>query len=142
MANYDSGEYGTVYDWTYEKIPFDQGQFGTIHRGHEINDESKKVAVKIINRSSAQEAGSLQLLGSYKNENIVKLITFKAIDDEEKLILILEYCNGGNLLDYINKKRGKRLKSRVLLDHVIPQFQCGYQLIYQQNILHRDIKVG
>jgi serine/threonine protein kinase len=48
----------------------------------------------------------------------------------------MEYVDGGNLLDWINKR--KRRTNEIL--HIFKQIVIGLQYIHSKNILHRDLK--
>lgn len=48
-----------------------------------------------------------------KSKNSVKLI--KYFEDEDYIYLVMEYCEGGNLYDYIIQKQPKELECLKIL---------------------------
>ena len=147
MGESSSGRVLTVGKYCYEPTKFANGAFGSIHHGWEKNDRSKRVVVKIVNED--QEARLQEAVCQNKlkhHQNIVTLFkySFTSVDEEDnnrqKLTLVLEYCNGGNLKDYMNKKGGK-LRQKVITQYLLPQLRAGYKAMYDNDIAHRDIKL-
>lgn len=50
----------------------------------------------------ASEVGTLIYLQKQKIDNVIRL--FEVIDLEDKLILVLDYCDGGQILDWNSSK--------------------------------------
>ena len=42
--------------------------------------------------------------------------------------------------DFINRKGG-RLRQKFIKEYLLPQLKAGYKAMYDQNIVHRDIKL-
>ena len=95
-----------------KKIGFDQ-----------LEDKLKVRAIKEIS-----------ILQSINHPNIIKLYDYKF--DRNKLLLITEYCNGGNLTDWIKKEN--KTSQEVL--SVIKQILEGINYLHTNKIIHRDIK--
>ena len=145
MGESSSGGVLTVGKYCYDSNKFANGAFGSIHHGWEKSDRTKRVVVKIVSEDQdarLQEAVCQNKLKDHKN--IVGLLnyTFGNINDEErpKLILVLEYCNGGNLKDFTLKKGGK-LKQKIINKYLLPQLRAGYKSMYDHDIVHRDVKL-
>ena len=60
---------------------------------------------------------------------------------EKKFFIIMERCSGGELKHVIEerKKNNKTFTTQEILDFVY-QFVDGYQILYDNKIMHRDIK--
>ena len=149
MGESSSGALKTVGKYCYDPtISIGSGAFGSIHPGWEKNDIHKKVVVKIPKEAREQDARVQEAKCQRKlkdHENIVTLYSYCQIaesDDDPQLILVLEYCNGGNLRDFIEKKgRRGRLRQKVITKYLLPQLKAGYKAMYDKNIVHRDIKL-
>ena len=149
MGESSSGALKTVGKYCYDPTKaIGSGAFGSIHPGWEKNDVHKKVVVKIPKEAREQDARVQEAKCQRKlkdHENIVTLYSYYQCaegDDEAQLILVLEYCNGGNLRDFIEKKGGRgRLRQKVITKYLLPQLKAGYKAMYDKNIVHRDIKL-
>ena len=67
--------------------------------------------------------------------NIVKL--FGMFDDENKIYLILQYCEGGNLF---NSLKGITVFSQSLTKKYVSQIAEGIDCLQDNQIFHRDLK--
>jgi serine/threonine protein kinase len=58
------------------------------------------------------------------------------------LYLVCEYCNGGDLDDYVRKYRIKEQKTLSLeeLKLIAWNIACGLRDMHKQNLIHRDVK--
>ena len=135
----------TIDKYYYNAIKFASGAFGSIHHGCEKDNPNKRVVVKIVGNDQdarLKEAKCQKKLKGHKN--IVSLLTYTFVDGDddlgEKLTLVLEYCNGGNLKDFLRKKGGF-LRQKIITEYLLPQLRAGYKAMYDQNIVHRDIKL-
>lgn len=54
-------------------------------------------------------------LSKIKNKNVVGFVDF--FEDKSNCYLVLEYCNGGDLEQYILSKKGKRLVEPEALEY-------------------------
>ncbi|PNT78295.1 hypothetical protein BRADI_1g77080v3 [Brachypodium distachyon] len=103
-----------------------------------------RVAVKEIDRRRLDDnvrRGILQeksILGGLSHPNILRLI--HTIETEEKLFLILEYCDGGDLEAY-RKTHGvrNRLPEATARDFA-RQLAEGLKVLRGERIVHRDLK--
>ena len=71
-----------------------------------------------------------------RHKNIVKI--YETIEGEKHIIIVMELCAGGDLLNYVRKRR--RLKepfAQVIFKQIID----GLCYIHSKCIAHRDIKL-
>lgn len=125
------------------------GSFGSVYRG--INTLTKEqVAIKLVNFTLGLNNKSMEKLNSLKislhNEvtnmrmidhlNIVKLLDFKKT--AKNFYLVCEYCNDGNLENYLNSKKGR--VSLIESIKIMKEIINGYYCLFKNNIVHRDLK--
>ena len=79
------------------------------------------------------------ILSKFNCKNIVKY--YDSCLDKNKFYIVMEYCNGENLRDFINKNiKNKKLIEENILYNIIKQICIGIKEIHNKNIIHRDIK--
>lgn len=104
---------------------------------HKVKQEEfaiKKIAFdELPDIMKARTVKEINILQTVNHPNIIKLYDYKF--DQNKLFLITEYCNGGNLSDWIKKD-----KSPDEILSVIKQILQGFQYLKDNRIIHRDIK--
>ncbi|XP_019705844.1 serine/threonine-protein kinase ATG1a isoform X3 [Elaeis guineensis] len=106
------------------------------HRQHGL-----EVAVKEIDKSQLNPKirdgllKEISILRQVSHPNIVCL--HQAIQTEDKIFLVLEYCTGGDLAAYI-QRRGR--VSEAVARHFMRQLASGLQVLWKNNLIHRDLK--
>lgn len=86
-----------------------QGTFGKVRLGtHTLTQE--KVAIKILEKDKILDQADvervtreIQILKRVRHPNIIQL--YEIIETNRQLFLIMEYAGGGELFDYIVKKK-------------------------------------
>ena len=117
------------------------GTFSTVKLGiHRITQ--KKVAIKILDKNKIESNDDLeriiremQILTEMDNPNVIKV--FKIYEEENNFSIIMEYCEGGELFNYIVKKQ--RL-SEEESSYFFYQIINGIEYIHSKGIAHRDLK--
>ncbi|KAI0318208.1 kinase-like protein [Amylostereum chailletii] len=141
-----------------------KGSFATVYKGY--HEETRKdVAVKTVSKSSLSTKlfenlqSEIEILKSLSHRHITKLIDI--VRAERNIYLIMEYCSGGDLTNYI-KKRGRvetleyipevgaapqyypHPRSGGLAEIVVRSFlrqlARALKFLRQRNLIHRDIK--
>jgi len=108
------------------------GRFGSVRLA---TRKSKKYAVKTLRKTSRTPTQEVTILRSLDHPNIVKL--YEVIEDSENLHLVLEYCSGGELGEYIlSKGRVSEEEARQLIKEVL----LAVNHIHNCGVIHRDIK--
>ncbi|XP_066239825.1 serine/threonine-protein kinase Nek5 [Saccopteryx leptura] len=77
------------------------------------------------------------LLAKMKHPNIVTF--FSSFQENNKLFIVMEYCDGGDLMKRINRQRGVLFTEDQILSWFV-QISLGLKHIHDRKILHRDIK--
>ncbi|XP_030044958.1 serine/threonine-protein kinase Nek3-like, partial [Microcaecilia unicolor] len=91
-----------------------------------------------------KSAGAIQncrqeavLLAKMKHPNIVAFL--ESFEADGHLHIVMEYCDGGDLLQTVKRQRGKLFPEEKIL-HWFVQMCLAVQHIHDQLVLHRDIK--
>ncbi|GAV01199.1 hypothetical protein RvY_11946 [Ramazzottius varieornatus] len=71
------------------------------------------------------------------NENIVKILEYHEIIAEDKVRIVMEYCNGGDYDRYLNLHT---TVPEITLQYFVRQLALGLQCLNDKGILHRDLK--
>ena len=121
------------------KEPLGEGGYGqvylVVHRKMKLLRALKMIPVN-SNESGEKSEEEIEKLKQFDHPNIVKL--FEYFIDNDKYLLITEYCRGGDLFRVIKKKKKFSELSAVYI-----MFQIFRALIYCHNTIHlahRDIK--
>ncbi|KAM9319866.1 serine/threonine-protein kinase Nek3 [Gastrophryne carolinensis] len=77
------------------------------------------------------------LLAKMKHCNIVKFR--ESFEDDGYLYIVMEYCEGGDLLETIRHQKGKLFSEEMILQWFV-QMCLAVQHIHDKRVLHRDIK--
>ncbi|KRX01817.1 Protein kinase-like domain [Pseudocohnilembus persalinus] len=78
----------------------------------------------------------INVLRRLKSTNIVQFIDAKKTS--KSMYLIMEFCTGGTLEEYIEKEKNKITQSMII--KFMGQIVDGFKELYKNNILHRDVK--
>ena len=103
----------------------------------------EKVAIKILDKNKLKSDPlafkrvllEISILKNIRHKNIIKL--YEVMETPQKLYLIMEYCNGGELFNYIIRKKHLSEKQSCKFFHEIID---ALEYLHIQNIVHRDIK--
>jgi|694.fasta_scaffold04476_9 serine/threonine protein kinase len=107
-----------------------------IHRERQQEVAIKKISFgQLPDVMKARTVKEINILQSVNHPNIIKLYDYKF--DKDKLFLITEYCNGGNLSEWLS--RSDKVQPDEILS-VIKQILDGFQYLNDNKIIHRDIK--
>ena len=118
-----------------------KGKFGLVKLG--IHKESgRQVAVKIINKEYVegmeleQIKSEIDILKIAKHPNIIKL--YDVFENEKYIYIIMEYCSGGDLFSYIEKRDFKIKEERAA--EIVHKLCTAAYFLHQYGIVHRDLK--
>ena len=119
-----------------------RGAFGKVNLAmHKL--VRKLVAIKSLNKEcltdEAQKAKLMKevsLLLKLRHNHVVKI--YETIETEKHIIIVMELCAGGDLLNYVRKRRKlKEPYAKVIFKQIID----GLCYIHSKYIAHRDIKL-
>ena len=138
--NIDSHEYKIV-----EEIG--EGGFSKVYKV--LNREDNKFyALKIIKNQMKESLSIFENewinLSKLDNKNIVKYYGSKK--DEKKFYILMEYCDGLNLEEFLEEHKKPNEENEVILIkedilfNIIKQICSGIKEIHDKNIVHRDLK--
>ncbi|XP_049540107.1 serine/threonine-protein kinase ULK2 [Anopheles darlingi] len=118
------------------------GAFAVVFKGRH-RETHCPVAIKSITKKSLAKSQSLlgkeikilQELSALKHKNVVKLLA--CTEKDHNVYLVMEYCNGGDLADYLAVK-GTLSEDTIRL--FLGQLANAMKALYQAGVVHRDLK--
>ncbi|NWU42287.1 NEK5 kinase, partial [Hylia prasina] len=119
-----------------------EGSFGKIFLAKGKMD-SEPCVIKEINLTKMpgkeKEASEKEviLLAKMKHANIVTF--YASLQEKNKLYIVMEYCDGGDLMKRINMQHGVLFDEDQILSWFV-QISLGLKHIHDKKILHRDVK--
>ena len=133
--------YSNISDIYEIKGSLGKGKFGQVKLG--IHKETgRQVAIKIINKNylegmdMEQIKAEIDILKIAKHPNIIKL--YDVFENEKYIYIIMEYCPGGDLFSYIEKRDFKLKEERAA--EIIHKLCTAVYFLHQYGIVHRDLK--
>ena len=122
-----------------------QGQFGVVHKGILIDDQSKVFAIKVITKSKLEGNSILNrlfqtemnVMSKINHPNVMHLYEF--METARNYYLVIQYCNNGDLESYL-KKMGKLSEEEAV--YFLMQIANGFQVLHKNKIMHRDVKLA
>ncbi|XP_010285262.1 PREDICTED: serine/threonine-protein kinase Nek5 [Phaethon lepturus] len=119
-----------------------EGSFGKIFLA-KGKVENEQCVIKEINLTKMpvkeKEASQKEviLLAKMKHANIVTF--YASLQEKNKLYIVMEYCDGGDLMKRINMQHGVLFDEDQILSWFV-QISLGLKHIHDKKILHRDVK--
>uniref|UniRef100_A0A8C6HW94 non-specific serine/threonine protein kinase n=1 Tax=Mus spicilegus TaxID=10103 RepID=A0A8C6HW94_MUSSI len=115
-----------------------EGSFGKVYLAKD-KSESSHCVIKEISLTKEKEASKNEviLLARMEHPNIVTF--FSSFQENGRLFIVMEYCDGGDLMQRIQRQRGVMFSEDQILCWFV-QISLGLKHIHDRKILHRDIK--
>ncbi|XP_028662583.1 serine/threonine-protein kinase ULK2 [Erpetoichthys calabaricus] len=116
------------------------GAFAVVFKGRHRKKTDWEVAIKSINKKNLSKSQILlgkeiKILKELQHENIVAL--YDVQETPNFVFLVMEYCNGGDLADYLQAKGTLREDTlRIFLQ----QIAAAMRVLNSKGIIHRDLK--
>ncbi|NXO59925.1 NEK5 kinase, partial [Aramus guarauna] len=119
-----------------------EGSFGKIFLAKGKVDNEQCVIKEIdLTKMPMEEKEASQkeviLLAKMKHANIVTF--YASLQEKSKLYIVMEYCDGGDLMKRINMQHGVLFDEDQILSWFV-QISLGLKHIHDKKILHRDVK--
>lgn len=119
-----------------------QGTYGKVQLG--INKKTgQEVAIKTIKKCKIESEADLirirrevQIMSSVRHPNIVHI--YEVFENTEKMILVMEYCSGGELYDYLSQKK---VLQEDEARRLFRQIATAVYYCHIHKICHRDLKL-
>ncbi|XP_051888172.1 LOW QUALITY PROTEIN: serine/threonine-protein kinase ULK1 [Pristis pectinata] len=116
------------------------GAFAVVFKGRCIEKHDCEVAIKCINKKNLIKSQTLlgkeiKILKELKHDNIVALYDFQEMANS--VYLVMEYCNGGDLADYLQSK-GTLSEDTIRL--FLQQIVGAMKMLHSKGVIHRDLK--
>lgn len=135
-----------------------QGQFGKVLLAEDLTQDHGLVAIKTINRvdraklitktylsHTTKICREIQIMKECDHPNVVKL--YQVIDDLkfDKILLVLEYCNFGEIdwkkYNHFHEKYHKDGGKGITLNKIVRDVVNGLEYLHSyKQIIHRDLK--
>ncbi|CAL8294985.1 serine/threonine-protein kinase ULK1a isoform X1 [Gadus morhua] len=116
------------------------GAFAVVFKGRHKEKRDCEVAIKCINKKNLAKSQVLlgkeiKILKELKHENIVGLLDYQEIGG--CVYLVMEYCNGGDLAEYLH---ARRTLSEDTIRVFLQQISRAMKILQSRGIIHRDLK--
>lgn len=130
------------YEFTKQDI-IGHGAFAMVYKGRKRKNPSQAVAVKVVTKKGIQKASEilvkeikiLRELTALHHTNLVAM--HDCMDSNSYVYVVMEYCNGGDLADYL---QANRLLSEGTIRLFLRQLAEAMRAIHAKGIVHRDLK--
>ena len=127
-------------DYSIKEI-IGKGTFSTVRLAFD-RESGEKVAIKILKKEKILNKGDLEraereinILKKLSHINLIKI--YKTVEDSEAYYMVMEYCEKGELFNYITKNI--RLDENISA-YYFYQLINGLEYLHSLNIAHRDLK--
>ncbi|XP_075598018.1 serine/threonine-protein kinase Nek5 isoform X1 [Balearica regulorum gibbericeps] len=119
-----------------------EGSFGKIFlaKGKVDNEQCVIKEIDLTKMPMKEKEASQEeviLLAKMKHANIVTF--YASMQEKSKLYIVMEYCDGGDLMKRINMQHGVLFHEDQILSWFV-QISLGLKHIHDKKILHRDVK--
>ena len=118
-----------------------RGGFGVVKSAMHV-ETGEMVALKYIDKNNMEDISAItrvtneiNVLKVAKHRHLVKL--YEVLENEDNIILSMEYCTKGDLMDHVNPRR--RLNEGEVR-RLFQQIVMAVKYLHSINICHRDLK--
>lgn len=130
------------YTWN-TKAHLGSGSYGKVYLGKDTSKNDKIVAIKLMDKSLLKHSylaqaldNEINLMKKVRSPFVVEL--FDVFYDSDNIFIITEFCNGGDLRHYLEKKNGSLPEAEA--QRILSDIMNGLQEMMKLGIVHRDLK--
>lgn len=134
-----------------------EGTYGVVNLVKHIRSKEFRTAKLVLGtpktrkRKSANESHRLRksmeiirearVMKTYRHPNIVSF--FETFCDQHVTVIVMEYCDSGDLAQYLNAARERKdyLRKEKVMKWLV-QIALALDFLHESNVLHRDVKPG
>ena len=124
-------------NYKIQKKSIGKGSFSKIYVGTSIST-GEQIAVKIIKKSNVKNENTIlreiKIMSMIKHKNVLCLLD--VLVSNNKYYLIMDYCNMGDLKDYMKNRDLNEYELR----YYMQQIRDGMWELHKSSIIHRDLK--
>ena len=117
-----------------------EGNFGKVKLST-LNSTNEKYAIKILNKQKLKQQtksssfNEIEIISKLNHPNIIHVE--KILEDSKNHYIIMEYCDNGELFEYIVKKdRLEQIEAAIFFYQMIN----GVEYLHKKGFVHRDLK--
>lgn len=74
------------------------------------------------------------------DEHVVKIFDTIRVPSNGQMVIVMEYCEGGNLLEWIKRNRRHQLLNERIIMKMFRDICWAVYNCHQMKIIHRDLK--
>ncbi|KAJ8570726.1 hypothetical protein K7X08_037698 [Anisodus acutangulus] len=153
VRSMNRGERFVVGDYVVEK-QIGSGSFSTVWKTcHQVDGTEVAIKEIVTARLNSKLKESLKseivILQRISHPNIIRLRDMieglsettslpPKIEEPKKIYIVLEYCRGGDLSMYIQRRQGRIPEATA--KHFMQQLASGLKILRENNLIHRDLK--
>ncbi len=133
--------YTNLLDIYEVKNKLGSGKFGLVKLGID-KKTGQKVAIKIMKKSSMDSSDlelvrtEIEILKICQHPNIIRL--YNVFENADYLYIIMEYCSGGDLFSYLEKRNFRVSEQRA--STIIHKMSTAVYYMHSFGVAHRDLK--
>jgi calcium-dependent protein kinase len=123
-----------------------EGAFGKVYKSKATGGSKKVCAIKVIAFQRLEKdpkawENELNISRRLKHPNIIQLHDAVVDEKEEMWYLVMEFCSGGDLFDWIEQNKYGLIPASIIARYSI-EMLSGIKYIHFHKYCHRDIKPG
>ncbi|GMH80364.1 hypothetical protein TrST_g12903 [Triparma strigata] len=121
-----------------------EGSFGKVYLMRHIQKRElcclKVMKIKKLSKTERENCrNEVQLMKQLVHPNIVLYRESFLSKNKDSLCICMEYCDGGDLSQKIERRRGQLMEERIILSYFV-QMALGLDFMHRNRVLHRDLK--
>jgi len=121
-----------------------EGSFGKVYLMRQIKKREllcvKVMKIKSLPKKEREACRTeVSLMKKLGHPNIVHYRESFLSKNKDSLCIVMEYCDGGDLSNKIEKQRNRLMSESTIL-HYFVQMTLGLHFMHSNRILHRDLK--